>query len=276
MTVILHSGEPSRADGRGTTVAAPHPAERIQAVRRLATQGLSDREIGDELGLTKTSVEKIRRRTGIPAGKVIKVPPGTVETIRAMAAVGATDGEIGQAVGMSRGAVRGARQRHGVGAGNPQLYHQHGTLGMYRSGCRCSQCTATSRGVAKRSRVRARERLKTGSDQIEHGVEGYNYWGCRCEECKEAAAASTRRRRGAYQSRTLSQARNYGKEWTGPELELAARTDLTAEEVASMLGRTYAAVARMRERLQREPKYANVAGISRGSEAAHRDEGSGV
>ena len=30
--------------------------------------------------------------------------------------------------------------------------------------------------------------------------------------------------------------------WTGPELEVASRDDLTAEQIALMLGRTYAAV----------------------------------
>lgn len=48
------------------------------------------------------------------------------------------------------------------------------------------------------------------------------------------------------QSTTLPSAKNHCKEWTGPELELVARKDLSAREVAQMIGRTLYAVRNQR------------------------------
>lgn len=45
-------------------------------------------------------------------------------------------------------------------------------------------------------------------------------------------------------------ATNHGKEWTGAELELVAREDLTEAEAAHMLGRTRQAVAYQRRLLR--------------------------
>lgn len=50
---------------------------------------------------------------------------------------------------------------------------------------------------------------------------------------------------------TRDTARNHGKEWTGPELELAARLELSASEVARMLGRTINAVRTVRDGMRR-------------------------
>ncbi|MEV5819373.1 hypothetical protein AB0L22_09370 [Micromonospora haikouensis] len=59
-------------------------------------------------------------------------------------------------------------------------------------------------------------------------------------------------------------ARRHGSEWTGPELEVVARTDLTAVQVASMLGRTPAAVRAQRHLLKKvDPKTTALAGVSR-------------
>jgi hypothetical protein len=61
---------------------------------------------------------------------------------------------------------------------------------------------------------------------------------------------------------TLDIAINHGKEWTGPELELAARSDLTAKEVASMLGRTLFAVECVRVKLKDDPRKIKLAGVT--------------
>lgn len=47
---------------------------------------------------------------------------------------------------------------------------------------------------------------------------------------------------------------NNGKQWTGPELEVAARADLSAAQVAVMLGRTLYAVKHIRQRLRSDPQ----------------------
>ena len=65
----------------------------------------------------------------------------------------------------------------------------------------------------------------------------------------------------ARQQRTVDGAGNHGKEWTGPELEIAARLDLSTEQVAAILGRTAAGVMWARKQIQRDPRKARLAGI---------------
>ena len=60
-------------------------------------------------------------------------------------------------------------------------------------------------------------------------------------------------------------ARHHHQEWTGPQLELAARGDLTAQQIAVMTGRTRYAVNSARRRLRSDPRYQNLAGLSEAS-----------
>jgi hypothetical protein len=75
---------------------------------------------------------------------------------------------------------------------------------------------------------------------------------------------------------TLETATRYGQPWTGPELETASREDLTAAQIAVMIGRTRASVARMRSQLRKDPRTIALAGIEleTGSGGGHaRDRG---
>ena len=65
-----------------------------------------------------------------------------------------------------------------------------------------------------------------------------------------------------YQAPSLESATRSGVQWTGPEMELLARRDLTARQIAGMLGRTYYAVANARWRLQRDPRAQMLAGLT--------------
>jgi hypothetical protein len=90
----------------------------------------------------------------------------------------------------------------------------------------------------------------------------------RCIACHRAAQARFAREHGATptgrravqeraarrQARTVESARNWGKEWTGPELEVLARGDLTRAQKALLLGRTYNAVANMLRRVCVDPR----------------------
>lgn len=49
--------------------------------------------------------------------------------------------------------------------------------------------------------------------------------------------------------------------WTGPELEIVARTDLTAREAAVMLGRTLYAVKHQRKAIRNDPRKARLADV---------------
>lgn len=54
------------------------------------------------------------------------------------------------------------------------------------------------------------------------------------------------------QEESLEHAGNRGELWSAAEIELAARTDLTAAEVAAMTGRTFSAVMGKRRQLRRD------------------------
>lgn len=60
--------------------------------------------------------------------------------------------------------------------------------------------------------------------------------------------------------RSLDRARNHRKNWTGPELELVARGDLTREELMKVLGRTSYAINSARHLLRVDPRKQALAG----------------
>lgn len=65
-----------------------------------------------------------------------------------------------------------------------------------------------------------------------------------------------------YNAKTLDAAHRWGYVWTGPELEIVTRSDMTVREIAAALGRTYSAVARMRALVKTDPRKAKLAGLS--------------
>ena len=77
----------------------------------------------------------------------------------------------------------------------------------------------------------------------------------------EKYRASNRRREKLVNDVSRESASHHGEPWTGPQLELAARDDLTAVQVAPMLGRTVAAVRMMRAKLREDPKIIMLAGL---------------
>lgn len=62
--------------------------------------------------------------------------------------------------------------------------------------------------------------------------------------------------------RSIDGARNHGKEWTGPELELVARGDMTREELMIALGRTSYAINSARHLLRVDPRKQRLAGVA--------------
>lgn len=78
-----------------------------------------------------------------------------------------------------------------------------------------------------------------------------------CSACRAAKARSNPRYRrvqssssatihARLQSASQGSAQRHGAEWTGLDLEIAARADLSVSEIASMLGRSYYSVVTMR------------------------------
>lgn len=85
------------------------------------------------------------------------------------------------------------------------------------------------------------------------------YLSHQCTACRAAQKAALEHEQWR---QTVARATRYGAAWTGPELEIAARPDLTAMDAALMLGRTVKAVRHARSRVRNEPKWAMVAGLS--------------
>jgi hypothetical protein len=142
----------------------------------------------------------------------------------------------------------------------------HGTPGRYNEGCHCDVCRAAN--TARLAKYR-KKRRSTPPDEIPHGLNGYRNDGCRCDVCRAANDAANEvysenrlehMRRA--QAESLDGAKRHGREWTGPELEVAARKDLSAREVAKTLGRTFAAVNAVRKKLrEQDPRTVNLAGL---------------
>lgn len=139
----------------------------------------------------------------------------------------------------------------------------HGVRG-YKRGCRCDKCRAAN--TARHLELRRKRKEKLAEADITHGASGYINWQCRCETCTDGWRLASRSREIRYkakaQAETLEKASRYGYPWTGPELELAARTDLSARQIALMIGRTHNSVESMRQALRHEPKFINLAGLA--------------
>jgi hypothetical protein len=114
---------------------------------------------------------------------------------------------------------------------------KHGIRYTYRTrGCRCDQCRKWKRERDRRSRARNPEKASETSRR----------W--RDAHPKEQQAI-VRRNRKKVNDKLRETAERHGREWTGVELEIASRPDLTARQVAEVLRRTLSAVANMRQRL---------------------------
>lgn len=105
-------------------------------------------------------------------------------------------------------------------------------------------------------------------------------WASICRRCNSAQVsdrradaeyraqfdARTRGNQHAKQREAVEAARNHRKEWTGPELELVMRDDLTDREKAEKLGRTFYAVRHIIRRINRsDPVKVHLAGLSKGA-----------
>lgn len=63
-------------------------------------------------------------------------------------------------------------------------------------------------------------------------------------------------------AQTKSNAHHHGDQWTGPEIEMALREDLSIKELARLLGRSAYAIASIRYKATHDPKWISIAGLS--------------
>lgn len=112
----------------------------------------------------------------------------------------------------------------------------HGTpSGWSWHKCKCGVCMEAKREYKAREYQRAKAREVKPE---EHGTHTGRWHGCKCQACRQVNIDQ----RQGQQERTREHASSHFKRWSAVEDDVAFRTDLTTEEKALMLGRTFAAV----------------------------------
>lgn len=91
------------------------PKYDIDGIRKMAENGMSDREIGEKIGLGSNGVWHIRKQNNIPAG-IKPLTKADIDAIREMVAQGMNDREIGEKLGKSSRAICDYRHKHNIKA----------------------------------------------------------------------------------------------------------------------------------------------------------------
>lgn len=190
------------------------------------------------------------RATGAPKGRPPWVPTDEDrQMILAAIEAGATMTDAASAVGTSEKTLERYLKQHPDFA--TQLREARPKKHNYTGGCRCADCRRRN-ALTKRRWAERQEVVRV------HGPGGYTNYGCRCDTCTAAHRADMA-------ARSLDsgrwEAERHGVQWTGPDLEIATRPDLSITEAARMLGRTYNSVASMRRRATNDPKTRTLLGI---------------
>ncbi len=184
-------------------------------------------------------LHRARRRAGIPDDAPVQRHPTRAQVAAALPRMiemrqqGAELTDIAAAVGISAETV----SKHLRAAGITRARQiPHGTTsGWQYHRCDCDVCRDAKR-VHKRDE--RRRRLARARITADHGTVRAYKQGCDCDACRTATAHASAER----VERTRPGAHRHGARWTLQDAETAMRTDITIEERAALLGRTYAAV----------------------------------
>lgn len=122
---------------------------------------------------------------------------------------------------------------------------EHGQPGRWAAGCRCEVCVEGKRAYKAAEYRRRKETAQHLLEVLPHPSPKTVTAGCRCEKCARVMADQI----AARQARTKEHAEAHGEQWTPEEVFTAARDDLPLEDIAKLLGRTYAAVSNVRAAL---------------------------
>jgi hypothetical protein len=108
--------------------------------------------------------------------------------------------------------------------------------------------------------------VKRGVPRATHGVVGGAYMlaGCTCEPCTTARAASVEEFKKD-NAKSAEAAHRKNSIWTTADMEILARTDLTARQVAAMLGRSISAVNSARFKMRTDPEWAQGHSLDSGT-----------
>lgn len=131
--------------------------------------------------------------------------------------------------------------------------------------------------IAERLHVKERHVLsviggvKRGVPKATHGVVGGAYMlsGCTCEPCTAARVASVEEFKKV-NAKSVEAAHRHNNVWTTADMETLARTDLTARQVAAMLGRSISAVNSARFKMRTDPQWAQGYSLDTGTAPRRR------
>lgn len=186
--------------------------------------------------------------------------------LSAFVAAGVSDRRLAHHYGVCATTIIKWRREEGLPSGRKARGRLHGTLSRYVAGCRCPLC----RSAKAESRLAAKRR-----EPVEHGISGYTWFGCRCDVCEYAIrqyrelcpssyvgnrpesrerARTMNERAKAENDQSKREAFKYRYQWTSAEMDLVVSHKHSDKELAAILGRTIAAVRKMRYRATRDPR----------------------
>lgn len=138
-------------------------AERAHMVAQLRTQGLTYRQIAQQLGI---SVSYVRALLYDPDGEKLAARRHANQGV-CRDCGGPTSGNNGR-----RHAPKLCRVCY-----DARRTPEHGTLSRYHTGCSCDACRAAQRD---------HQRSLKGKPPPTHSASGYTNYGCRCQTCRDA------------------------------------------------------------------------------------------
>jgi DNA-binding CsgD family transcriptional regulator len=154
---------PARRPGRRISRIPGAPATHLQAtIAKLHSEGLSDKQIGEQLGKTREQIRGIRRYMGLP----VNVPKTTLERVVELHAMGMNDEQIAKELKRELGYVGAVRRR----AGLPFIPYQktkvdHDTVRRLHAAGATDQEIADSLGVPRVIAQRRRAYLNLTNNQ---------------------------------------------------------------------------------------------------------------
>lgn len=227
----------------------------------VARRDLTARQIAAMLGRTVSSVEN--KRADLSSESTRNYREWTETELELLARKDLSAKEVAARLNRTVGSVTN-RRAHLSSWLPHKATEEHGTPAKYWQEQKahklgqgpppCEECRAA---LAQYAAERLLAALAEG--KLSHGKYHTFRAGCRCDDCRAANTTWNARKRRE-QAASADTATRYNYEWTGPELEVAAREDLTAREVATMLGRTIAAVNGKRKKLRTMPRDQWLAG----------------
>lgn len=258
--VLLHRLRP--ADGSHSLSMS---ATEVETIKEMARQGITPAEMSEATLLSQKTIITYLNEAGISYVSQSEARDRhrqqQMDAIKELLDNGATPREICLSLGMPEGRYRRLKNEMGLGRGKVTAVDDAAVKKLHKRGL-SEAAIAAELGVTRRRIRSALLQDKTNPKEPKHGVVG-GVWmsrGCECSLCTKARAI-IRQELKSKNDATAEEATNSWKEWTGPELEIVARDDLTAKQKAKMLKRTMYSVQAASHRIHHDPAWIEGFGV---------------